>query len=105
MGKRSITIGAVGRLVATNLVVRRGALGMTQAQLSEAVSREGRQIGRQAVAEIETLRRRVDVDDLSALAHVLETTTAYLMGEVSDPTRGTDEHQLLGGDRRRKLGR
>lgn len=85
MGKHAITMGAVGHRVAARLVERRGALGMTQTQLSEAVSKEGRLLGRQAIAEIETLRRRVDVDDLSALAQVLQTTTAYLMGEIDDP--------------------
>lgn len=85
MGKNAIAMGAVGRLVATNLVARRRALGMTQTQLSEAVTLEGRQLGRQAITEIETCRRRVDVDDLSALAKALQTTTAYLMGEIAEP--------------------
>lgn len=83
MAKRSITIGPVGRRVAANMVTRRAALRLTQSDLSEAVIREGRQLGRQAIAEIETLRRRVDVDDVSALAKALETTAAELMGEVS----------------------
>ncbi|WP_179220105.1 helix-turn-helix domain-containing protein [Rhodococcus sp. NCIMB 12038] len=88
MGKHAIAMGPVGRLVATNLVARRGALGMTQTQLSEAVTLEGRRLGRQAITEIETCRRRIDVDDLSALARALQTTVAHLMGEVSDTTEG-----------------
>lgn len=85
MGKNAIAMGPVGHTVATRMVTQRNNLGITQVELSEAVIREGRQLGRQAIAEIETLRRRVDVDDLTALARVLETTTAYLMGEIDDP--------------------
>lgn len=88
MGKHAIAIGPAGRLVATNMVARRGALGMTQTQLSEAVIQEGRQLGRQAITEIETCRRRVDVDDLSALARALQTTAAHLIGEAADTTEG-----------------
>ena len=84
MGKHVIPIGTVGRLVASRMTVRRSDLGMTQSELSAAVTREGRMLGRQAIAEIETFRRRVDVDDLSALARALQTTVAYLMGEVAD---------------------
>lgn len=86
MGKHAIAMGPVGRLVASNLVARRSTLGMTQTQLSEAVTREGRPLGRQAITEIETCRRRVDVDDLDALARALQTTAAHLMGEVTDTT-------------------
>lgn len=87
MGKHAITMGPVGRIVATRLVTQRCDLGMTQRELSEAVSQNGRRLGRQAIIEIETGRRRVDVDDLSALAAVLQTTTAYLMGELDDPNK------------------
>ncbi|MET3959848.1 transcriptional regulator with XRE-family HTH domain [Rhodococcus sp. OAS809] len=86
MPKHAIPMGATGRLVASNLATRRGLLGMTQSDLSEAVTREGRKLGRQAIVEIETCRRRVDVDDLSALARALETTAAHLMGEIVDST-------------------
>lgn len=85
MGKHAITMGAVGHMVADRLVSRRGDLGMTQTDLGVAVTRAGRRMGRQAIAEIETCRRRVDVDDLTVLAAVLLTTTAYLMGELDDP--------------------
>lgn len=85
MGKHAITMGAVGHIVADRLVSRRGDLGMTQTDLGVAVTEAGRRMGRQAIAEIETGRRRVDVDDVAVLAAVLQTTTAYLMGELDDP--------------------
>ncbi|PZU04654.1 MAG: hypothetical protein DI630_00630 [Gordonia sp. (in: high G+C Gram-positive bacteria)] len=78
-------MGPVGHTVVTRMVSQRAHLAMTQGDLSEAVTRRGRRLGRQAIAEIETHRRRVDVDDLTALAEALETTTAYLMGEIDDP--------------------
>lgn len=62
--------------------------GLTQAQLSERVTAVGRPLGRQTIAEIEILRRRVDVDDLAVLASALETTPEALMGEHAVPEKG-----------------
>lgn len=87
MGKHAIVIGAVGHIVADRLVSRRADLGITQTDLAQIVTEAGRRMGRQAIAEIETRQRRVDVDDVAVLAAVLDTTTAYLMGELDDPNQ------------------
>ena len=87
MGKHAIVIGAVGHIVADRLGSRRADLGITQTDLALIVTEAGRRMGRQAIAEIETRQRRVDVDDVAVLAAVLDTTTAYLMGELDDPNQ------------------
>lgn len=66
----------------------RAQRGMTQAQLSDRVTAAGRPLGRQTIAEIEILRRRVDVDDLAVLAAALGTNPETLMGEHAVPTEG-----------------
>ena len=80
MGKHQIIMGRAGKAVAVNVVNRRQLLGLTQSELSEAVRAHGRPLGRQTIAEIETCRRRVDVDDLVALCKALETTPQALLG-------------------------
>lgn len=62
-----------------NLKRIRAAREMTQAGLAEALAQAGRPIPVASIAKIEAGDRRVDVDDLAALAEALETPIAQLL--------------------------
>lgn len=95
MGRTPVHIGAVGRAVAANLVAARGLAGLTQEQLAVRVSDEGRPMRRQAVLEIETLRRRVDVDDLVCLAAALGVSCEALLSGDRVHRRDYSTEELL----------
>ncbi|MEV4739948.1 helix-turn-helix transcriptional regulator [Streptomyces sp. NPDC049555] len=61
-------LGPVGRQVATNVSLLRTARGWSRSELSERVASLGRNIPQLGIARIETGARRVDADDLVALA-------------------------------------
>lgn len=99
MGKSSIIIGSAGQAVAANIARRRAELGMTQQRLSELSRSAGRPLTRQAVAEIETGKRRVDVDDLVILAGCLELCHQDLMdppAPASAGSAGTSNRAIAG---------
>lgn len=80
MGLSPIPTGAASRAVASELSARRREAGLTQARLTEMVNeRDEHTLPKQALTEIETLRRRVDVDDLVALALALGVTPHDLL--------------------------
>lgn len=81
-------MGPAGREVAAAVARLRAERGITQAQLSDRVTAAGRPLGRQTIAEIEILRRRVDVDDLAVLAAALGTSPEALMGDYAVPAEG-----------------
>lgn len=85
MGRHAIEMGPYGRELAARVAARRVVLGMTQADLSDRLAQHDRHLGRQTIAEIETCRRRVDVDDLAALAQALDVEPAELLGASWQP--------------------
>lgn len=70
-------LGPTGETVRENVVRLRGA--MQYKELSERLSAIGRPIHPVSLKRIETGERRVDADDLMALAIALETTTNALL--------------------------
>jgi transcriptional regulator with XRE-family HTH domain len=92
MPKRAIEIGAVGRRVAENLESLRGDRRLSQTDLSALLTRLGRQMSAYSISKIETTDRRIDVDDLVALAVALDSTPNRLLlpGNASE----TDEVEL-----------
>lgn len=66
-GKR-IEIGNAGQLVGRQVAMLRIVQGLTQDDLSDALSARGRAINVPGIRAIENGRRRVDIDDLFALA-------------------------------------
>lgn len=66
--------------VAREVAERRTELGLTRRELAERLTVAGRRFTADAVQKLEATERRIDVDDLSALAGVLETTPARLLG-------------------------
>jgi transcriptional regulator with XRE-family HTH domain len=100
MAGRAIEIGDVGTQLATTVAELRKRRGWDQKRLAELVTEAGRQMSASMVGKIEGGGRRVDVDDLVALAFALEVSPARLLlsahrdpddqatDESSDPDQG-----------------
>ncbi len=71
MGNRPVEIGDVGHTVATNIRSHRETQRLTYAELSGRLAALGRPIPVPGLLRIERAERRVDVDDLTAIAHLL----------------------------------
>ena len=75
--------------VGANVGVVRRSRGLTCAQLAERVAACGRPIPANGIGRLEVGKRRIDVDDLFALALCLNVTTSALMvptaAEVEQP--------------------
>lgn len=78
--------GAAGSRVAANLRALREARRLNQPQLAARMRELGAELHASAVSKIEKRERRVDVDDLIALAVAIDTTPnrLLLVGEASD---------------------
>ncbi|MFT3661744.1 MAG: helix-turn-helix transcriptional regulator [Gordonia sp. (in: high G+C Gram-positive bacteria)] len=84
--------GPVGATVQQNVSLWRIRRKLSQTQLADRVTACGRRMTRQALSDIETGRRRVDVDDLVALALALDVSPATLM--MPDVRRAYTEVEL-----------
>lgn len=84
MAAKRIEIDETGRTVAFNVTRHRTLRRWTTPELAAAVQAAGRDLGRQAITDIEAARRRVDVDDLIVLALVLDVSPATLLMPLSD---------------------
>lgn len=67
------------QVVAKNIAERRNALGLSIAELSRRTQEAGHPLAALALRRIEAGERRIDVDDLTALAAILETTPVALL--------------------------
>jgi transcriptional regulator with XRE-family HTH domain len=99
MGTREVARGPVSQQVSHNVSELRRKRGMSLTALSEEMSRVGRPILSTGLSKIETGERRVDVDDLVALALALGVSPARLLlpgreGPVVEPPDGIDEDFL-----------
>lgn len=83
--RQVIQLGPSGRNVAANVQARRHALGLTFREMSEQLEKLGQPIRQSGLVDIEASRRRVDADDLVALALVLRTTPNRLLGNPNVP--------------------
>jgi transcriptional regulator with XRE-family HTH domain len=72
-------VGPHGRTVAANIHRLRQARGLTQHATVTALAAAGRPIPRSALSDIELGVRRVDIDDLHALAVVLGVSPLRLL--------------------------
>ena len=79
MAGRAIEIGDVGKQVSTFVAELRKRRGWDQKRLAELVTEAGRPMSASMVGKIEAGARRVDVDDLVALAFALEVSPARLL--------------------------
>lgn len=75
MPVRRVTLGTVGEMVRENIRSLRLSQDITQAELARMADLPG-----QAITEIENGARRVDVDDLVAIARALKTPVHRVLG-------------------------
>lgn len=83
---RRVELGPTGNTVAENVERFRKGQGLTLRQLADRMAEAGRPITHTAVSDIEKRARRVDADDLVALALVLGVSPSTLLM----PTTPTD---------------
>lgn len=92
MAGRAIEIGDVGTQVATAVAELRKRRGWDQKRFAELVTEAGRPMSASMVGKIEGGGRRVDVDDLVALAFALEVPPArLLLSAHRDPDDQADD--------------
>lgn len=77
--------GPAAKTVAANLRRLRGARGISTNQLSALLTKIDHPIAQSSISNIEAGRRRVDVDDLVALAAALDVSPVTLLLPASDP--------------------
>lgn len=77
--RRANELGPTGNRLADNVMALRKNLPLTTEQLAERVSALGRPMRGNTITKIEKGQRRVDVDDLVALAAALETRPDALL--------------------------
>jgi transcriptional regulator with XRE-family HTH domain len=82
-GKKTDT-GPTGQTVASNLTRIREHKGLTYTQVSKLLASGGRNISPLAVRRIEDGERKVDADDLMALASVLDVSPTYFLMPSTD---------------------
>jgi transcriptional regulator with XRE-family HTH domain len=83
-GRGAVESGPTGRHVAANVRRLRDRRGLSTYQLSGALKAAGQPIAPSSITNIEAGRRRVDVDDLMALAAVLGVSPAALLLPLDD---------------------
>lgn len=99
MSRRKRDAGDVSRTVADNIKHLRTIQNLGYTALSNRLSAVGREISAVGVRRIEAMERRVDVDDLVALAAALHTTPIALLGtNTSDHYRRDCLRWLLAED-------
>jgi transcriptional regulator with XRE-family HTH domain len=79
MAGQKIELGATGRTVAENIKRARGIRSFNYTDLSRRLGELGRPIPALAIRRIEEGARRVDVDDLLAIAVALEVSPVVLL--------------------------
>lgn len=83
MATRRVEIGATGETVRTNIANARKEQRLTLRDLAERLAENGRPLAHNTLSEIERGARRVDVDDLFAIAVALDIApSALLMPQV-----------------------
>jgi transcriptional regulator with XRE-family HTH domain len=83
---REIEVGEAGRRVAKAIQLTRQNKRMTLRDMAAALTALGRPIGENSLGRMERGERRVDVDDLYAVAEVLEVPVAHLLEGRVDAT-------------------
>lgn len=94
--QRGNPAGDTNSHVAANVRTARQAIGMDLRTFSERVKETGRAMSPSALSKIENGDRRVDVDDLTVFAYILQTTPAALLAppEGASPPTGVPSGQF-----------
>lgn len=78
-GMKELALGHTGRFAARNVRIYREGMGLSYARMSEILERRGHRIPVLGLRRIEACARRMDVDDLVAIAGVLGVTPVDLL--------------------------
>lgn len=97
MAARTIQIGEVGGHLAAAVTKLRQSHGWDQSHLAERVTAAGRPMSASVLGKIEAGARRVDVDDLVALATALEVPVARLLPSGDVPDHPADPFEAAAG--------
>jgi transcriptional regulator with XRE-family HTH domain len=91
-------ISGAGQVLAQNIRRIREAQRLTYAELTRRLDKAGRHVPVLALQRIETCQRRVDIDDLMALAYALEVCVVDLLVPADalpeEPYPVTSQHQF-----------
>jgi transcriptional regulator with XRE-family HTH domain len=99
MAARAIQIGEAGGCVAAAVALHRQRRGWDQAHLAQRVTEAGRTMSASVLGKVESGTRRVDADDLVALAAALEVPPGRLLpgGADGDEPREVDPFEEAAG--------
>lgn len=89
--RAAVEHGPTAQTVAANVRRMRKRRGMSTYQLSEALGKAGRSITASGIGSLERGKRQVSVDDLMALAFVLNTPPSALLLPLEDSPDATIE--------------
>jgi transcriptional regulator with XRE-family HTH domain len=95
MGTRKVELGPVGHAVKAHIRRIRDRNGMTLREVSDRLARYGRPILPSGLAKIEKGDRRVDVDDLVAIARALGVNPERLLQVPFDSPTEDDDKDLM----------
>lgn len=87
MSARVLPLGSAGKQLALNVAQIRKARGLSLRGLSEVLKDAGWTLGADSLNKIELGMRRVDVDELVALAAVFEVEPTILLAPVTISTQ------------------
>lgn len=90
-GRRAVVFGPTGETVAANIARLRRACRLTTRGLSDELRKYGRVIPSSAISRMETARRHVTVDDLTALAAIFGVSPSALLLPLTDNPAETIE--------------
>jgi len=97
MATRRVEIGSVGEQTRRNLHEIRRRQGLTLRQLAERMAESERPHPHNTISEIERGARRIDVDDLAALATALGITPGELLGAKAEYVTRAELRDLVIG--------
>ncbi|MET8766304.1 helix-turn-helix transcriptional regulator [Streptomyces sp. NPDC004658] len=83
-GEKKNPLGPTGEHLRRRIAQLRELRGMTKKQLSDRVGELGRPIPPLGISRVEAGTRRVDTDDLVALASALQVSVPQLLGPSTD---------------------
>lgn len=84
MATRRVELGTIGETVRANISRLRRDRGLTLRDLADRMAETDRPLAHNSISEIERGARRVDVDDLVALALALEVSPLAILFPVED---------------------
>ncbi|UTT48855.1 helix-turn-helix domain-containing protein [Rhodococcus gordoniae] len=94
MAGKKIELGPTGRTVAENIATLRTRQNLTWTDVSRRLQERGREIPPVGIKRIEAMERRIDVDDLVAIATALNVAPAALL--MPRTTHPSDEVTATG---------